>query len=130
MEEYIKAAALDSNNADYIASQGLIDAKKHLDHEAEQFFTKALEKDALNARALLGMGLVRGDQQRTKEAIEFLEKAIERDPSSARAHYALAVNYYFDGQIDEAWNQVVQAENLGMIVKQQFLDELEKAKKQ
>ncbi len=129
MEEYAKAASLDSTNADYVASQGLIDAKKHLDDQAEQLFTKALTQDSLNARALFGMGLVRGDQQRTEEAIKFLEKAIKSDPSSARAHYALAVNYYFFGQIDAAWNQVVQAENLGMIVKESFLQELEKAKK-
>lgn len=129
LDEYLTAEKIDSTNADYLASQGLIFAKKHQQELAKMLFHKALKFNSQNALALYGMGLVLGEQQKNKEAIKYLKQSIAANPSEAQVHYVLAVNYYFSGNIDLAWFHVLQAQNLGKIVKQQFLDELLKAAK-
>ena len=127
LDEYITAMQLDSTQADYPAGQGLIFAKKHEHETAELFLHKALELDTQNAGALYGMGLILGDQQKNEQAIEYLTKSIQSNPSEPQVYYVLAVNYYFTGQLALAWEQIRQAQELGLNVNPEFIKELERS---
>lgn len=129
LDEYTTATTLDSGNADYFAAQGLIFAKKHDHQTAQLLFDNALKLDAQNAMALYGMGLVLGDQQRHEEAVDYLERSLLTMPNEAQVHYVLAVNYYFLNRIDKAWQHVRRAQELGKLVKQEFIEELQRASK-
>jgi tetratricopeptide (TPR) repeat protein len=128
LQEYRKAAELDIANAEYLANQGHIYAKKRFFQTADALFDSSLAIDPNNVDALYGKGLVLGDQKNYSAAVEYLQKAVAIDPSFARLHYMLAVNYYFLGRIDEAWEHVQKAQDLGMAVKKEFIKELESAR--
>ncbi|MBN1998717.1 tetratricopeptide repeat protein, partial [candidate division KSB1 bacterium] len=123
-EEYESAHHLDSLNADYICAQGLVNAKKHLNERAKYYFDKALAINPRHAAALYGLGIVYGDKKHHQEAIDVLSKSISLQPENADAHYALAVNYYFLGNLDKSREHVKKAQNLGKIVRQDLLSEL------
>ena len=125
LQEYRKAAELDTANAEYLANQGHIYAKKRFFKTADVFFDSSLAIDPNNVDALYGKGLVLGDQKNYSAAVEYLQKAVAIDPSFARLHYMLAVNNYFLGHIDEAWEYVQKAQELGMAIKKEFIKELE-----
>lgn len=125
LEEYAKAGKLDTSNAEYPASQGLIYAKKQLYGVAESFFQRALELDPQNVRSLYGMGLIFGDQEQYEKAIYYLNQAVSFDPSFALAHHLLAKNSYFVGDLQGAQEHLEIAEKLGMPVKEEFLQELD-----
>jgi tetratricopeptide (TPR) repeat protein len=125
-QEYAAASALDSSRLSFIASQGSIMAKKHLWDESLYFFQKVLTSDSTNTQALYGMALVYGDRKKYTEAIKLLEKVVRLEPDYANAYYALAVNCYFTGDLLKAMSAVHKAQDHGLIIKQEFLDELEK----
>lgn len=127
LEEYAIAARLDSANANYLASQGLVYAKKHLHPQADSFFVQALQKDSSNSLALYGAGLILGDQNKHEEAISYLTKALASDSTFAAAHYALAVNYYFEKNYNQAWHHIEQARKGGHFIKREFINELKSA---
>jgi tetratricopeptide (TPR) repeat protein len=128
LQEYRKATEIDTANAEYLADQGHIYAKKRFFKTADALFDSSLAIDPNNVDALYGKGLVLGDQKNYSAAVEYLQKAVAIDPSFARLHYTLAVDYYFLGRIDEAWEHVQKAQELGMAVKKEFIKELESAR--
>jgi len=123
--EYQQAARLMSTNSRYLASQGLVLAKKHFNDEAEEKFSAALRLDSLDTMALYGLGLIYGDRGEYAAAILFLRKAIQQDSLFSRAHYSLAINYFFNRQPEPARRHLLRAQALGMVVRQEVLDALQ-----
>ena len=127
LESYKMANQLDSSQTLFRARQGLIYAKKHLHKPARNLFDELLAMDSTNVTSLYGMALIMGDQKKHRQAIAYLQKAIEEKPDFAEGHFVMAVNYYFLNDIETAWQHIRQAQNLGMLVKRTFLNELKKA---
>ena len=116
LEEYGKAADLNTANPDYQASQGMIYARKLLYNRAQSFFQRALELDPQNIRSLYGMGLIHRDREKYDAAIRYLKQAVTIDPSFANAHYLLAKSSYSVGELDQARHHMETARKLGIRV--------------
>ncbi len=127
LDEFTQASEIESENSNYIASQGLIYVRKHLNKEAQVFLDKSLQLDKENILALYGKALILGDEQEHQKAIELLTFILDKDPSFSEAHYAISVNYFFLGQYEKAWTHVQQAQQLGMIINSTFIQELEES---
>ncbi|MBN1540708.1 tetratricopeptide repeat protein [candidate division KSB1 bacterium] len=123
-DAFSEAVELQPQVAEYWAAQGYLYAKKHLNDEAEQVLQKALEIDPENSIALFALGLVYGDRQNFARAVEILEKVLSIRPDFGKAYYTLAVNHYFLQHYELAWNYLQKAQNLGEIVRRDFIDAL------
>lgn len=123
LEEYQTAAALTADNAEFLAAQGLLYAKKKLLLEAELLLLQAFEQNSSNVTALYGMGIVKSGQKHFDEAIDYLNKAVALDPQHGRAHYALAVIYHDLG--DEAKQRIhlAKAQEAGLRINRELFDE-------
>ncbi len=128
--EYRTAAGLTPNNSRYLASQGLVLAKKHLDDAAERVLQNALQKDSLQTLALYGLGVVNGDRGEYAKAIPFLQKAVRLDPQFGQAHYSLAINFHFNQNPDSAISHLLRAQALGTHIRKELADLLLADKKQ
>ena len=127
LELYRTAAELDSTQTLYTTAQGLIQAKKHFHQEALQLFEKSLSRNESDALARYGLGVVYGDHKEYGLAVRALKRAVELDPGLAEAHYVLAVNLYFTGDYDQSWHHVRRVQELGRVVKTEFIEELKRA---
>ncbi len=125
LQEYTIAAQLQPFEAQYAASQALIYLKKKMPAEAENYLTTALQHDNENVLALYGMGWLLGERKHYAEAIAYLRKATARDSTFAPAYQALAVNSYFAGDQQNARFYSQRARELGIILKQEFLQSLQ-----
>lgn len=117
MEEYRMAARMQPLQLDYLASQGLIFLKKRLSAEAEALFRSVLGREERNPVALYGMGLVQGERGQHDQAVAWLQAALAERPEVAEVHRALAVSYYYLGQLDLAREQALKARALGAEIK-------------
>ena len=123
--EYGRAADLMKQNSRYVAAQGLVLMKKHLNDQAEKKLNRALQLDSLETQALYGLGVTAGDRGEYMRAIRYLQKAIQQDSSFGQAHYSLAVNYYFNRQIEKARYHLLRAQTLGVPIRKELLDAME-----
>ena len=111
LEEYRTAAAL-SPNAEFIAAQGLVYAKKKLNVEAELLLKRALELDPQNVTALYGLGITA--QSRPEEALSYLRRAVAVDAEHAPSHRALAMIYHRLGDQDRKMHHLQKARAAGL----------------
>jgi tetratricopeptide (TPR) repeat protein len=123
LEEYQTAVGLTADNAEYLAAQGLLYAKKKLLLEAELLLQQALEQNSANVTALYGMGIVKSEQKRFDEALDYLNKAVALDPRHGRAHYALAVIYHDLGDQTKQKIHLAKAQEAGLRIDNKLFDE-------
>lgn len=120
--EYKTAAGLTPDNSRFLASQGLVLAKKHLNEAAERVLLNALQKDSLQTLAWYGLGVISGDRGEYGQAIPYLQKAVRLDPDFGQAHYSLAVNFHFNVNPDSAAGHLLRARNLGVAIRKELSD--------
>ena len=99
--------------------------KQMADKQAEPFLAK-LKDDPKNADLLIQIGTIYFSTHQFKEAADYLSKSLEAKPQNVPIRTLLASCLYYDGNVDGALQQLVQATtddpkdanslfNLGMI---------------
>jgi tetratricopeptide (TPR) repeat protein len=125
--EYRQAAGIVPTDSRFLAVQGLLFLKKHLNADAEEILHKTIQQDSTQSMAWYGLGLLQGDNGQYEEAIKSLRKAVEYKKDYGQAHYSLAVNLYFAHRYEEARFHLKKAQEYQVEAKAAFVQALEMA---
>ena len=108
---------------------GVAAMKKGAVEEAARAFEKAVELDPKAKDALVNLGSLRTVLGRRKDALALFLQASELDPKDGVLHNNIAVLYFQEGSIQEAWNHTQKALALGAKVDPTFLEALYKTRR-
>lgn len=102
MDEYLKAIAIDPENADAYIGRGIVHDDSGHPEEAIKDFNKAIELDPNSAVAYDNRGNFYRNLGHPEEALKGYSKAIELEPDDAIAYNNRGYVYYDLGQPEEA----------------------------
>ncbi|MBP8303191.1 MAG: tetratricopeptide repeat protein [Phycisphaerae bacterium] len=84
-------------------------------------YQKALEVDANDAGLHHSLGAAYAETKEWAKAVPEFERALALDPRLGHAHYGLGVGYYNQGKVQEAWDHLILARELGVEIKPELL---------
>jgi tetratricopeptide (TPR) repeat protein len=114
----------------YYFNLGNLYQEKKLFPKAITQYLQAIRIKPDYAEAHMNLGNVFTMQRRYDEAIKAYKNAIEFSPGFPAAHFNIANAYYYLGQYDLAQNHLTIAENLGLKIDPNFIEELKQLLKE
>ncbi|MBN2493556.1 MAG: tetratricopeptide repeat protein [Deltaproteobacteria bacterium] len=94
---------------------------------ASRSFQRAIELHPDDAKAIMNLGLVAARAHRHREAIALFRKAIRLAPEMADAYDNLAISLYLVGDLEQAWQRVIQCFERGGAPHPDFLRALSRS---
>ena len=121
IESATRAVILDAEQVQHFELLGEILLKKRKAELAEAALRTALDLNPSSTSANNNLAFLLAVKGETKAAIEQYNRAIELDSDNGRLHGRLAIEYYYDGDIESALKHVELAAELGYDSPPQFV---------
>lgn len=124
LEEYNKVIEIDPLFAQAYNNRGVVLAQQGRREEALQDFSRAVDLNPNDPQAFFNRGQTLAKEEKLHEAVNDLSRAIVLKPEYGKAYNLRAVAYYHLKEYDKAWADVRKAEELGVNVNLDFINDL------
>ena len=105
-------------------NRGVVLAQQGRREEALQDFSRAVDLNPNDPQAFFNRGQTLAKEEKLHEAVNDLSRAIVLKPEYGKAYNLRAVAYYHLKEYDKAWADVRKAEELGVNVNLDFINDL------